>query len=243
MKTSLSKMLLLAPVPISLLQTPGQVKFLNSLQKFWLSTSSTVRTARHEHVLACLELLPEDVVRAKKFMSKYIRYEALQQQDPTRAATQDPPAEPEEMEPIYRALAKPTQLDWRLLLDTTETEDHHPTASAELRPSCILSSASERPSKRPRHDEANVASHSGEQSLGLDACGRRSIGKAPTSGDRARRSSPRTSRTHLDLLHLYQVVLLICLLWMKSCTTYQTSHQGNQKKKHRFQRMFQLQGI
>ena len=53
-KTSLSKTLLLTPVSISLLQTPGHVKFLNSLQKFWLSTSSAVRTARHEHVLACL---------------------------------------------------------------------------------------------------------------------------------------------------------------------------------------------
>ena len=85
-KTSLSKTLLLTPVHISLLQTPGQVKFLNSLQKFWLSTSSVVRIARHEHVLACLELSPEDVVRAKKFMSEHIRYKALQQQDPTRAA-------------------------------------------------------------------------------------------------------------------------------------------------------------
>ena len=76
-KTFLSKTLLLAPVPMSLLQTPGQVKFLNSLQKFWLSTFPAVRTARHEHVLACLELSPEDVVRAKKFMSEHIRYKAL----------------------------------------------------------------------------------------------------------------------------------------------------------------------
>lgn len=161
-KTSLSKTLLLAPVPTSLLQTPGQVKFLNSLQKFWLSTSPAVRTARHEHVLACLDLSPEDVVRAKKFMSEHIRYKALRQQDPTRAATEDPPAEPEETEPIYRAWAKPTQLDWRPLSESTETENHHPAASTELRPSRIPSSASERPSKRPRRDEANIASGSGE---------------------------------------------------------------------------------
>ena len=36
------------------------------------------------NVLACLEISPEDVVRAKKFMSEHIRYEALQQQDSTR---------------------------------------------------------------------------------------------------------------------------------------------------------------
>jgi hypothetical protein len=83
-KTSLSKTLLLASIPVSLLQTPGQVKFLNALQKFWLNTSPTVRTARQEHMLACLELSPEDVVRAKKFMSEHIRYEALRQMDPAR---------------------------------------------------------------------------------------------------------------------------------------------------------------
>ena len=69
-------------------------------------------------MLACLELSPEDVVRAKKFMSEHIRYEALQQQDPTRATTQDSLAKPEETEPIYRALAKPRQLDWRPLSET-----------------------------------------------------------------------------------------------------------------------------
>ncbi len=57
-KTSLSKTLLLASIPTNLLQTPRQVKFLNALQKFWLNTSPIVRTARQEHVLACLELSP-----------------------------------------------------------------------------------------------------------------------------------------------------------------------------------------
>lgn len=193
-KTSLSKTLLLAPIPTSLLQTPGQVKFLNSLQKFWLNTSLTVRTARHEHVLACLELSPEDVVRAKKFMSEHIRYEALRQMDPARAITQNPPAEPEETEPIYRALAKPTQLDWRPLAERTETEDHHPVASSEFSPSRIPLSRSGRPSKRPRRDEGNIVSV--EQSTGLDAFGTRSIRRASASGGRPRRSRPRTVGPH-----------------------------------------------
>ena len=53
-KTSLSKKLLLAPVPTDLLQNSRRVNNITSLQTFWLSTDLAVRTTRHEHVLACV---------------------------------------------------------------------------------------------------------------------------------------------------------------------------------------------
>lgn len=60
-----------------------------------------VHTARHNNVLACLELSLEMVLRAKRIMNEHIRYEALRATNPTSAAAQAPPMEPEETEEVF----------------------------------------------------------------------------------------------------------------------------------------------
>lgn len=124
-------------------------------------------------------------------MSEHIRYAALREADPTPAQPHAVPREPEETEEIYRFLARPTQLDWQPRVERRTREDHRPTTSSELTASTIPPVARERPSKRPRRDERDIASSSGGGPSGL-----RVIGRSPRLGGRIRRSGLIASTFH-----------------------------------------------
>jgi hypothetical protein len=195
-KFSLSKKLLLAPIPTNLIQNPGQVKLLKSLQTFWVNIHPVVRTARHNNVLACLELSPEMVLRAKRIMNEHIRYEALRGTDPTSAAAQPPPAEPEETEEVFRALARPTQLDWQPVGVSRRREDQHSTPSIQTPLSGNPLIQDERPLKRPRRAQRDIPSSSGGGPLGSDTTGTRLIGRASGLRGRVPRSGRKACGSH-----------------------------------------------
>ena len=190
-KHGLSKKLLLAPVLENLIQNRRQVELLKSLQEFWEGISSPIRIARHENVKASLLMPPELVARTRRIMSEHIRYAALQEADPTPAQPHAVPREPEETEEIYRFLARPTQLDWQPTEERRMREDHRPTISSQLAASAIPPMAHERPSKKPRRDERDIASSSGGGPSGL-----RVIGRSPRPGGRIRRPGLITSTFH-----------------------------------------------
>ena len=190
-KHSLSKKLLLAPVPGNLIQNPGQVKLLKSLQQFWEGISSPVRIARHENVKASLLLPPESVARMRRIMSEHIRYAALREADPTPIQPHVVPEEPEETEEIYRVLARPTQLDWQPREERRTCEDHRLTTASRLATSAIPPLVRERPSKKPRCNESDIASDSAGGPSRL-----RRTRRSPRPGSRIRRSGLIASTSH-----------------------------------------------
>lgn len=181
-KTSLSRQLLLASIPESLLASSGSVKFLNTLQKFWLNIAPAVRTARQEHMSHCLGLSQEDVARAMVLMDAHIKYEALLEADPTHATSQGPPAEPEETDPIHRSYVIGGELDYQPLQQIAQSVPVQRIATTEPPVGSAPLSGRGRPSKRPRRERGDIASGSGGRSSNVATSGARSTGR----GSRAR---------------------------------------------------------
>lgn len=191
-KHGLSKKLLLAPIPDNLIQNCAQLRLLKSLQGFWEQISSPVRIARQENVRVVSELSQELVTRTRRIMNEHIRYAALRTTEATTGEPHIAPEEPEETDEVYRALARPTQLDWQPREETRRRqEENRRMSSSQLAASTILPVPRERPSKKTRRHETDISFGSGRGHSGL-----RLIGRSPRSGGRIGRPGLVASGSH-----------------------------------------------